>query len=146
MFPYLTLGAAGLLALSVGTCTVQSKRLDHAKADLTAARAALIDPVTRKTWQSEAVKARRDAQDARRDLGTCHASLTDATAALDRQSATVRALGAETARAKAVSDKARADARSVAESYRQAAAAIPSAKPGPDRCASAVKLVRETAR
>lgn len=136
--PYIVGGVAVLLALSIGFGQVQSLRLKHAKADLATARAALIDPATRKTWRSEA-EARA------RDLTTCHGNVETLTASLGRQEAAVAALKAQSAAWVAKSRKAAQDARAVAESYRQAGREILAAKPGADACLSADALILKEA-
>lgn len=134
--PYLLGGVGVLLALSMATAGVQGLRLKHAKADLSTARAALINPVTRKTWQSEAV---RDA----RDLGACKSAVAE-------QNASVAAAAAETARKLAAATKGQADARAVAESYRQTAPAVRAYQPkGADSCArtaDVARMIREDLR
>lgn len=103
-----------ILAVLLG---LQSARLHHAKHDLAAARAALVDPVTHRRWSQEA-------QEAQRDLGTCRASVTDLRGSLDAQNRRVDALKADgDARAQAATDAAQAarSARAVAESYRRRA-------------------------
>lgn len=104
-------GASALLVFG----GVQSLRLSHAKHDLTAARAALIDPVSKRSWQREAV-------DARSGLAACKS-------AVDAQNKAVDALKAKSDTAIAQADKAAADARAVAASARQEAARIMAMKP-----------------
>jgi hypothetical protein len=82
------MGGAALLLVFGG---VQTLRLGHAKGDLSEARQALLNPVTHKTWQSE---AKRDAA----ALGTCHASVTTLEGSLASQNAAVASLGVESAR------------------------------------------------
>lgn len=77
--PYIAGGVAVMLALALGAAGVQSARLSHAKGDLAEARAALTDPKTHRTWQSEAEASARD-------LTTCQISLKDADDQMDRQS------------------------------------------------------------
>ena len=138
--PYVLGGVGVLFALSIGFGQIQSFRLKHAKTDLTAARAALIDPATKKTWQSEA-EARA------RNLTTCHGNVDRLTASLATQEAAVAALKTQSAAWVAQSRKAAQDARAVAESYRQASREIMAAKPGADACASADALIlKEAAR
>ena len=113
-----------LLAVFAG---VQSARLSHAKADLSAARAALIDPATKKTWRAEA------AADA--------TSLAVAEAALDTQGAavaTLKAAGqASTSRAAAAAQAAQVGARAADDQ----AAKVLAAPPGADGCKSADALI-----
>ena len=121
------------LVLALGA---QTFRLHHAKADLTTARAALVNPVTHKTWQSEAL---RDA----RDLTTCHANVTTLKAATETQNASIDALKRE---ADAISTAATAQIRAAqADSVkaRRDVAAIMAKRPGGDLCASALELMRE---
>ncbi len=66
-----------LLAALLAFGAVQTARLHHAKADLASARAALIDPATKKTWQSEA-EARG------RELTACQGNFANADAAVKR--------------------------------------------------------------
>lgn len=61
--------AVGGFALVLAVAGIQSARLGHAKGDLKAARSALVDPVTRMTWQTTATRLRSD-------LDTAHGSLT----------------------------------------------------------------------
>ncbi len=76
---------AGVFVLAL---CVQQWRIGNLKADLGEARAALVNPLTKKTWQSEAL---RDA----RDLKTCRDSNANLDASLSRQSAAVAAWKAE---------------------------------------------------
>lgn len=81
-------GIAAVLALSMASCSVQTARLNHAKADLTAAKAALRNPATHKTWQSEAM---RDGK----NLVACHETTANLTASLNAQTASLKSLRAE---------------------------------------------------
>lgn len=96
--PYIA-GAVGIAFLALaGTAEVQTLRLHHAKDDLSAARSALVDPITKKTWESE---EKRDGP----DLKTCHESLTASLDTQDRQSASILAAKADgDRRAKALAD------------------------------------------
>ena len=87
------LGFALAMSLVLGFGLVQSARLKHAKADLSAARAALYVPgangkPSRLTWEAKA-KAAAD------DLETCNASTAALSAAIERQNSSVAALKAE---------------------------------------------------
>lgn len=126
------LAAAGLLTFGA----VQTARLHHAKADLSTARAALIDPSTRKTWQSEATASQRDLQ-------SCHASVSNLQAAISGQNASIEALKreAEAASARASAQIRAAQARSA--DARRDAAAIMAKRPSGDLCQSALELMRE---
>lgn len=136
--PYIAGGVAVLLALSVATAGIQSARLKHAKADLANARAALIDPSTRKTWESEA-RVRE------RDLTTCQGNVSTLEAAQARQNAAVEALRADSDARLAQSAKAASDARAVAESYRQASRDVLGATAGADKCEAADRLIMQEA-
>lgn len=122
--------AAGLgLAL-----LISNGRLDHAKHDLTAARAALVDPMTKKTWQSEAVKRAAD-------LGNCQAGLTTLGATIERQNASVAALGEASRQASARSTAALAAERSRTATAKGQALQIMQAHAGADACRSADDLI-----
>lgn len=73
------------LAVLLLALAVQSARLSSAKGDLADARAALTNPLTKKTWQSEAL---RDA----RNLRTCRDNNTVLQGSLDRQSTAMERL------------------------------------------------------
>jgi hypothetical protein len=94
------LGLVGLLALA----GAQTARLSHAKADLTVARAAALDPATHRAWRDEA-------QSAAAALATCQANQDRLDAALTTQSAAVRQWTAQgqaaTAAARAAADQAK---------------------------------------
>lgn len=120
----------------VGFGVVQTARLHHAKADLDTARAALIDPTTKKTWQSEAVAAQRD-------LKTCQGNETAMQGAIDGQNASIEALKQEAAAASArATAQIRAAEAHSADAAREAAQ-IMAKRPGGDLCASALQLMRE---
>jgi hypothetical protein len=124
------LGFAALLAFA----GVQTARLGHAKADLAAARAALVDPATHASWRAEALA---DAQ----NLATARQNVAAVSAALDSQQAAVKALEARSA-----ADTAAADQGARAADARAAAAAADAARvmaraAGPDPCKAADDLI-----
>jgi len=133
------IGAGVALAGVVGLVAwggIQTARLHHAKNDVTTARAALIDPVTKKTWQSEE-------QAAQRDLGTCTANSGRLDAALAAANDSIQALK-DAAVADAMANRAHqtaAQARSA--DARRDVAALMETKPSGDRCGSAFELMRE---
>jgi hypothetical protein len=75
---------AALLLLAVA---VQTARLHHAKHDLAATRAALVDPVTHRKWQLEA-------EDRGGDLATCRTNTDTLTSAITTERARLAALQA----------------------------------------------------
>lgn len=101
--PYI-LGAVGVFVASVLLIlSIQSARLAHAKADLVTARAALVDPVSRRTWKDIA--------------GSAIAGRDAALASLARQNAAVTVMQqlsdrklAEAAQALSVASQGRASA------------------------------------
>lgn len=99
-------GASALLLFG----GVQTLRLNHAKHDLVQARADLIDPVSKRSWQREAV-------DARSGLAACKS-------AVKAQNKAVDALKAKSDANIAKADKAASDARAVAASARHEAERI----------------------
>jgi hypothetical protein len=128
----------GVIAL-LSWAGVQTARLDHAKHDLANARAALVDPKTKATWETEAVSASAD-----RD--SYKISLDSANAALATQEADVKALKAEsdTRSAQAAANLAAAHAADASDQKR--IAALMAAKDGPDSCASGDSLLQENAQ
>lgn len=125
-----------LIASLVVGLGVQTFRLDHAKTDLTTARAALVNPVTHKTWQSEAIAAQRDLTTCRGNEGRLQKALGDQNASID---ALKREADASSARATAQIRAAQADSAKA----RRDVAAIMAKRPGGDVCASALSLLRE---
>ncbi len=116
-------GASALLVFG----GVQTLRLNHAKHDLAQARADLIDPVSKRSWQREAV-------DARSGLAACKS-------AVQAQNDAVDALKAKSDANIAKADKAASDARAVAASARTEAARIMEMKPaGATSCERAESL------
>ena len=106
---------------------VQSTKLSHAKHDLAQARADLIDPLSKRSWQREAV-------DARSGLAACKS-------AAKAQNDAVDALKAKSDANIAQADKAASDARAVAASARTEAARIMAMKPaGATACERAESL------
>jgi hypothetical protein len=124
------------IAALVAGLGVQTARLVNAKGDLVNARAALLNPITHKAWQSEAL---RDA----RDLATCHANVTTLDQALAGQNASIAALKqeADAASARATAAVKAAQGRS-ADAARQVSALM-ARKPSGDLCASALELLKE---
>jgi hypothetical protein len=127
--------AVGLLLMALG---VQSARLDHAKADLAAARAAQIDPETKAKWQDEYHAAAQD-----RD--TAQASQRNAEHALGDEQASVAALQAASAQSSAKAAAALQQARvaTAALSEREKAMAALTA-PG-DVCSQADEVLKQGA-
>lgn len=124
------------LALLAALLALQTMRLNHARADLTTARAALINPATKHTWQDDYTASQVD-------LGTCRTNNTTLSDALKTQNAAVLAAKAEGDRRTALATQAAANARAVAESRRQEALAIMARVSGPDVCRDALALARE---
>lgn len=108
------LGAAGVaFALLAWGLAVQSSRLDTRTAELATAKAALVNPVTRRTWQAEAT--------------ACAADVDRLSAEIADQSARVLAWEAEGRRLEAAAAEAQrrqGAARAVAESRSQAVMAL----------------------
>jgi hypothetical protein len=132
------------IAIAVGFAlitfaSVQTMRLDHAKKDLATARAALVNPDTRHTWQA-------DYQIAAPALATCNVNLANVTGALDRQNLAVDALKAEADRRQRVGAQALSTARLGAAEARRRADAILSAPRGPDACQDALETIRSAGR
>ena len=128
------------IAIAVGFALItfaslQTMRLDHAKHDLSVARAALINPATGHTW-------RADYQIAAPALAVCNTDLGNVTAALNRQNLAMKALGDETARMRAESAAALSTARRATASARARADAILSTPAGPDACQNALAMIR----
>jgi hypothetical protein len=113
----LTHWRAVALAVLIAFAGAQTVRLSHAKHDLTAARAAQINPATHKLWK---VEAERDG----RDLKICRANGDTLQAIIARQTAAATTLQAVSDQKMAVATKAAADARAVAASAREASAAL----------------------
>lgn len=125
--------AAGFAVITFAS--VQTMRLDHAKKDLATARAALVNPDTRHTWQA-------DYQIAAPALATCSVNLANVTGALDRQNLAVDALKAEADRRQRIGAQALSTARLGAAEARRRADAILSAPRGPDACQDALAIIR----
>ena len=128
------------IAIAVGFAlitfaSVQTMRLDHAKKDLTTARAALVNPATGHTW-------RKDYEIAAPALAVCNTDLANVTGKLNRQNEAVRALGEETARRQAQSAEALSTARLGAAEARRRADAILATPAGPDACVDALETIR----
>jgi hypothetical protein len=117
------MGACLVLALA----GLQTVRLAHAKADLAGARAALVDPVTRKTWVAEARAA--------------STNLSQATAALAAQSTAIAGLRADSDRRLSAAGAALRVAEQAARGAGDRAAAALAARSGPDGCKSADALI-----
>jgi hypothetical protein len=105
------------VAVLVALLWLQSARLSHAKADLKAARAALVDPVTHKPWQAEA-------QVAARDLTTCRANTSTLQAAITAQNASLAAWSERGRRATAEAENAVQRSRSAVAAAEKAKAVI----------------------
>jgi hypothetical protein len=125
------MAALVLTALLLTTCA----RLDHAKKDLAQARAALIVPGTKRTWKQHAEAAQAD-------LKTCRESKDALSASLDRQSAATMAAQEAGRAATAEAERQASEAKKSALAADKRARAVLAAKPGPDRCASAMAILR----
>lgn len=123
---------AALLAASILTATVQTKRLESAQVSVATARAALKNPVTGKTWQSEAI---RDAR-----------VVTDLSGKLTLQNTAVERLKGERDAAVAESDRALQAARKSTTETRKSVDALLAMKPGADVCASALDVLHGVRR
>ena len=119
-------GALGLAAL-LGLIAVQTARLNHAKADLGAAQAALLDPATRQTWQAEDIAAQ--------------ASLVSLRAAIDAQNQAVTALRADGAAQTAAAQQAVTAQVAALKAAQAKAAQLLAAQPGADGCSAARALI-----
>lgn len=117
MFLNSSLGRAAmvgmLLAAAVASCSVQSARLKHAKADLQTAKAEQVDPHTKVRWEAEyeiagsnlvtcksdrdAFKADFDSQTRALDASKAASDQRDAAIASARQAAQRSALAAQSA-------------------------------------------------
>lgn len=130
------LGLIGLAGL-VAVLGVQSERLAHCKADLAAARLALVDPATRQTWRAE-----RLADIAA--LRTDRANMAALTAALDDQNRAVAGLRAQGAADTARADAALAKAHVGADVLAKAAARLLAARPDGPPCQGADQLILDS--
>jgi hypothetical protein len=101
---------------------------------------------TEAVLRHDAVSAQAAQAVAVRDLGTCHASLTNETAALDAQGAAVAALKSESDTRTAAASVALQQARSATAALSKREAAIAVEKPTADLCASADGLILEDAK
>lgn len=107
--PYLVGAVAVILAASIVTAWVQTKRVGRLKEDVAAEKAAQFNPTTRKLWK---VEAQRDAA----ALSTCRTNVGTLEEA-------VRIQGAAVDRLKADGDARAAEARQAAQDARSARAA-----------------------
>ena len=126
--------AAAGFALVLAFAGVQTARLNHAKGDLANARAALIDPANKKTWQVEALLAAED-----RD--SCRVSLSSANAALTQVGAAEAALKADSDARTAAATAGLKAAQASAQATQKRIAALMAAKEGADACKSADALI-----
>lgn len=140
--PWILGALAALLVGSVSATAIQSLRLDHAKADLESARAALKDPVTRRPWKDLAIERGRDLERCQANAETLKASLDDQTAAVGRWKAEATTRAGEAARAALDARGARA----VAESRARELAAIKSASTCPGQQAAIADIVKGLVR
>lgn len=120
--PYVAGGVAVILALALAAAGLQSIRLEHAKAELASAHAALINPVTGKSWRTESVAAAAD-------LSACRREVVTLRGAIDAQNAAVTTAAADSARRIVLATKAAEDARAVAESARRHSAFLMAQRP-----------------
>ncbi len=123
-----TIGATVLLA----SCGVQTLRLNNAKHDLVVAKAAQIDPASKKTWQSEEVADRAS-------LLTCQANEITLNGAIATQNASLtahaQADAAALARAEAILKSAQGSAAATAKALTTLSAPIAAANAA-SRCAA----------
>ncbi len=130
---------AGLgLALLLAFAGVQTVRLDHAKSDLAAARAAQIDPATKRSWQAEELA---DAQ----NLATARANFDQANASLATEQASVAALKAADAADSAKASAAVQQARAATATLSKREAELAALKPAGDACAQADTILSQGA-
>lgn len=127
-----TWGAIGVVA-ALGVIGVQHLVIAHDGKAIADLRGELVDPATKKTWQSEAVTAAAN-------LSSCRISLSNETGALDAQSAAVEALKAEGDAATAAANKAAQAALRGEQSAEAQAAAILATKTTGDDCAGLRQL------
>lgn len=100
------------------------------------------NPETQRLWKDEAKEAKAALSVAQRDLGTCRVNTGTLQGALDRQGASLRALGEESRAKTAAAEKAASEARKSARDLEARARAVLAAKPGADRCVSALAILR----
>ena len=124
------------LAVLVVAIGAQTARLHHAKADLKSARAALIDPATHKTWQSEALAASRD-------LGVCRGNVKTLDDARQAASDSVERLKQEAVSASKANHARQTAAQAASRDDAAQAARIMATRASGDLCASAVERLGE---
>lgn len=127
-------GGLALLLVFVG---VQTWRINHAKHDLKEARAALVNPKTKRTWEQDFTASQRN-------LDICHGSVLAVQTSLDTQNAAIAANAADGARrAKMLSDGLQ-QARKAAAAADKRSLDILAVKPkGADQCARLMDLDRQ---
>jgi hypothetical protein len=131
------LAAAGVGVLILAMFGLQTVRLSHAKADLQIARAAVLDPVTGRTWRSEAIGAHRS-------LALCVNQRRELVRALQLQNTAIERLRVDAGlRQTRVSHAVRA-ARTTGATERAAAGRVLATPPGLDACRSADDLILGT--
>lgn len=134
--PYLAGAAAVALGLALLVAGVQTARLKHAKSDLNAARASLIDPASRRTWKAVAESA----------IGSRDACLVS----LGKQNAALAVHQAESARQLGIAAREVAEAnRGRASAEARAARLLAHPPAGIDACArseAAYQAVMESLR
>lgn len=134
--------AAGGLALLLAFAGCQTVRLNHAKADQLDKTACLKgQPCKPVKWKAEVISLRQELSAKEQKLGQCEAGLTMLGATIERQNASVAALGAASREASARSTAALAAQRSATATAKQQALQILAAHPGPDACKSADELI-----
>lgn len=130
-----TIGVGILLAFG----GVQTLRLNHAKHDLTTARAALIDPAGKATWQSEEVRDRADLATCRANEITLEGSIKVQNASIEAQSALDTA---SLARSEAIVRQAQANEAATAKALKALSGPIATSANG--RCAAFDKTFLES--
>jgi len=126
---------AGVLGV-VGVIGVQAALLHHANSQLDTARAALIDPGTKKTWQSEE-------QAAEANLTTCQGNFARADATVQADGQRILALQQQADAAKVAGKARQSAAEAASRTAAGDAARVMSERAGGDLCASALAVLRE---
>lgn len=138
-----TFGPFVLIALLLTTCAVQTKRLDHAKADLVEARLALKDPATGKPWKLVAENAAMNYATCQRNEKTLSDTLTASQFAVDAWKRDGERRDAEVAKARQAAQKSALAAQAAADRLQAFQAK------GADVCTRLLEVdkeVRETTR
>lgn len=101
------------LGLILALLAIQTVRINNAKSDLAQAKAALINPATRKPWRDEAIRDARDLATCRENVGALDRSLTAQNEAVAAQAAesAQRVAEAEKGLQQALKGRAKAEAQ-----------------------------------